>query len=351
MAREKILSATSVVAATTPPSIQENETDGVLRPQRLAEVVGQRSVCERLEIAVNAATKRGDALGHVLLDGPPGLGKTTFATCIPREMGVDVQLTSGPVLKAPRDLVPYLTNAGERSVLFIDEIHRIPRAVEEYLYTAMEDFRIDFVIGEGISARTINMPLKPFTLIGATTRAGMLSGPLRDRFHIREHLEFYGVPDLKEIVLRNAKKLQIPVDDAAAEEIARRARGTPRIANTHLYWIRDYAQSEADGRIDLAVTVAALKMSGVDEIGLDRQDRRYLETLIRSFGGGPAGVEAIAHTMNTSPDTLSDDVEPFLLRSEYITRTPRGRVAGLKAFQHLKLTMPAGFGTGGALFE
>jgi Holliday junction DNA helicase RuvB len=315
----------------------EQDEDRDLRPQRMADMVGQRDVYERLLIAVDAARKRGEALGHVLFDGPPGLGKTTFALCIPRELGVSVQLASGPGLKAPKDMIPYLTNAEERSVLFIDEIHRLPAAVEEYLYTAMEDFRIDIVLGEGVNARTHNLWLKPFTLIGATTRAGMLSGPLRDRFQIREHLGFYTVEELTEILRRNARKLSVPLDDDAAREIAGRSRSTPRVANNRLRWVRDYAESRADGRATLKVAQAALKMAGIDNLGLTNLDRSYLETLIRVFGGGPAGIEALAHTMNTSADTLEDEVEPFLLRSELVVRTPRGRVVTVNAYQHLQL--------------
>jgi Holliday junction DNA helicase RuvB len=234
-------------------------------------------------------------------------------------------------------MIPYLTNAEERSVLFIDEIHRLPAAVEEYLYTAMEDFRIDIVLGEGVNARTHNLWLKPFTLIGATTRAGMLSGPLRDRFQIREHLGFYTVEELTEILRRNARKLSVPLDDDAAREIAGRSRSTPRVANNRLRWVRDYAESRADGRATLKVAQAALKMAGIDNLGLTKLDRSYLETLIRVFGGGPAGIEALAHTMNTSADTLEDEVEPFLLRSELVVRTPRGRVVTVNAYQHLQL--------------
>ena len=321
-------------------NLSDDERARDLRPQRIDEMVGQRDVIERLDIAVDAARKRGDALGHVLFDGPPGLGKTTFAMCIPHELGVDLQLTSGAILKAPKDLVPFLTNAQERSVLFIDEIHRMPRAVEEYLYTAMEDFRIDIILGDGVNARTHNLFLKPFTLIGATTRAGMLSGPLRDRFQIREHLGFYAQPELSEIVRRNAEKLRIPVDEDATIEIAKRSRSTPRIANNRLLWIRDYAESRADGKISVEVARKALEMAGVDELGLDRQDRRYLDTLIRVFSGGPTGLEAIAHTMNAAVDTLSDEVEPFLLRMELVVRTPRGRTATSRAFNHLGAAMP-----------
>ncbi len=330
MARETIVSGKT----------HSDDEDRELRPQRMRDMVGQRDVSERLRIAIDATRQRGEALGHVLFDGPPGLGKTTFATCIPREMGVGVQLTSGAVLKAPKDLVPYLTNAEERSVVFIDEIHRLPRAVEEYLYTAMEDFRIDIILGEGVNARTHNLWLKPFTLIGATTRAGMLSGPLRDRFQIREHLGFYSVEELTELVLRNAKKLAVPITDEAAQILARRSRSTPRIANNRLRWVRDYATSRADGRITLSVAEEALEMAGIDSAGLDAEDRRYLTTLIRVFQGGPAGAEAIAHTMNTSSDTLVDEVEPFLLRMEFVIRTPRGRVATRKAYEHLNLAPP-----------
>lgn len=315
-----------------------DDEDRDLRPQRMADMVGQREVYERLKIVVDAARKRDEALSHILFDGPPGLGKTTFALCIPRELGVSVQLASGPAIKAPKDIVPYLTNAEERSVLFIDEIHRLPRAVEEYLYTAMEDFRIDIVLGEGVNARTHNLWLKPFTLIGATTRAGMLSGPLRDRFPVREHLGFYTVEELTEILRRNARKLAVPVDDDAAREIAARSRSTPRIANNRLRWIRDYAQTKADGRVTLAVAQAALKMAGIDDLGLAKLDRDYLMTIIRVFGGGPVGIEAIAHTMNASPDTLEDEVEPFLLRSELLIRSPRGRVVTAKGYRHLQIS-------------
>jgi len=318
----------------------DEELDRDLRPQRMEDMVGQKDVSERLRIAVDAARKRGEALGHVLFDGPPGLGKTTFALCIPREMDVGIQLTSGAVVKAPKDLVPYLTNAEERSVLFIDEIHRLPKAAEEYLYTAMEDFRIDVVLGEGVNARTHNLWLKPFTLIGATTRAGMLSGPLRDRFQLREHLGFYTVDELTTLVRRNAQKLQVRIDPDAAREISLRSRATPRVANNRLRWVRDYATSRADGDITLALACDALQMAGIDSAGLDGQDRRYLETLVRVFGGGPAGVEAIAHTMNTSADTLVDEVEPFLLRSELLVRSPRGRVVTPTGLEHLQLAKP-----------
>ena len=317
-----------------------DDDDPHLRPRRLAEMVGQRDVINRLEIAIDAAKQRKEVLGHILFDGPPGLGKTTFATVIPAEMGVPVDFLSGPTLKAPKDLVPSLTNLRPSQVLFIDEIHRIPKAVEEYLYTAMEDFRIDMILGEGINARTHTFKLKPFTLIGATTRAGMLTGPLRDRFQIREHLGFYSLDELTVIIRRNAKKLKIEIDDEAAIEIAHRSRSTPRVANNRLRWVRDYAQSRADGKITIPVARKALDVAEIDVLGLDRQDRQYLDTLMRICLGGPTGIETIAATMNTASDTLSDEVEPFLLRSELILRTPRGRIATPKAYDHMKLPPP-----------
>jgi holliday junction DNA helicase RuvB len=322
----------------TPAVFDDQDRD--LRPQRMQDMVGQREVYARLEIAVDAAAKRGEPLGHILFDGPPGLGKTTFAMCIPRDLGVGFQLASGAALAAPKDVIPYLTNAEERSVLFIDEIHRLPKAVEEFLYPAMEDFRIDLTLGEGVNARVINMSLRPFTLIGATTRSGLLSAPLRDRFLMREHLDFYTVDQLAEIVCRNAKKLRVKIANDAATEIASRSRGTPRLANNRLRWVRDFAQSKADGEISLKVARDALAMQGIDPRGLDSQDRKYLETIARVFVGGPVGVEAVAHTMNVSPDTLIDEVEPFLLRSELLIRTPRGRKLTSTAYKHLGISLP-----------
>ncbi len=311
-----------------------------LRPQQLSEIIGQRAVAERLTISLDAARKRGEPLPHMLFDGPPGLGKTTFATVLHNELGVELSITSGAALDKKMDVMPFLTNATEGSILFIDEIHRLPSAVEEFIYPVMEDFRVDVVLGEGMSARTINLPLKKFTIIGATTRSGMLSGPLRERFAIHEHLEFYDAEDLARIITINASKLRSTIAPTAAWELATRSRGTPRIANSRLRWARDYALARADGHITLAVARDALDMQEIDTEGLDKQDRRYLETLIRVFGGGPTGVEALAATMNVSLDTLKDEVEPYLLRREYVVRSPRGRQVTAAAHAHLGLPAP-----------
>lgn len=312
--------------------------DDELRPSRLEDVVGQLAVVERLRILLEATKKRKEPLGHLLLDGPPGLGKTTLATVIPRELGTELQITAGPSLSAPKDLLPYLTNASYGSVLFIDEIHRMPPTVEEFIYPAMEDFRIDITLGDGLNARTINMKLQPFTLIGATTRSGMLTAPLRDRFVNREHLDFYTTDELSTIITRNSKKLRTEIAPEAAHEIAIRSRGTPRKANNWLRWTRDFADARADGKITLEVARAALKMKGVDDAGLEQQDRRYLETIVTVFSGGPAGVQAVGHTLNIPADTLEDEVEPFLLREGFIQRTPRGRMVTAKALAHLGMS-------------
>jgi Holliday junction DNA helicase RuvB len=314
---------------------EERQRDDALRPRWLREVIGQRKVVERLQVVLNACKKLKEPLSHILFDGPPGLGKTTFATVLPNELGTTIQMTSGPALTNPKDLMPFLTNATEGSIIFIDEIHRMPRVVEEFIYPAMEDFRADIVLGEGINARTLSIPLKRFTLIGATTRSGMLSGPMRDRFKMKEHLEFYSVEELAEIMRINARKLQTPLTEDAAVELARRSRGTPRIANARLWWARNFATSEGDGKITLDVARSALAMAEVDAEGLDKQDRRYLETLVGVFEGGPTGVEALAATMNLPSDTLSDEIEPYLLREQFIVRTPRGRVATPRAYHLL----------------
>ncbi|AWM41338.1 Holliday junction ATP-dependent DNA helicase RuvB [Gemmata obscuriglobus] len=327
MAREKVI--------TSGPGDEQKKHDAALRPKLLKEVIGQRKVAERLEIAVRASKKLNEPLGHILFDGPPGLGKTTFATVLPNELGTSLQMTSGPALAKPADLLPFLTNLEEGSVLFIDEIHRMPRVVEEFIYPAMEDFRIDIVLGEGMSARTISMTLKRFTLIGATTRSGMLSGPMRDRFKMHEHLEFYSVDELATIATVNAAKLNTPITSQASLELARRSRGTPRVANSRLHWTRSFAAAQHDGTITEEVARAALDMAEVDRDGLDKNDRKYLETLIDLYGGGPTGVEALAATINLASDTLSDEIEPYLLREQYITRSPRGRVAMPRAYSAL----------------
>jgi Holliday junction DNA helicase RuvB len=317
------------------PQDESRQRDAALRPRLLREVIGQKAVVQRLEIVLRACKKLREPLSHVLFDGPPGLGKTTFANVLPNELGSSIQMTSGPALSKPADLLPFLTNAEEGSFLFIDEIHRMPRVVEEFIYPAMEDFRVDIVLGEGVNARTISMRLKRFTLIGATTRSGMLSGPMRDRFKMHEHLEFYSVEELAQIVRINARKLNTPLQEEAALELAQRSRGTPRIANARLWWARHYAASEADGAITLDIARQALEMAEVDSEGLDKQDRRYLDTLVGVFGGGPTGVEALAATMNLPADTLSDEVEPYLLREQFIIRTPRGRVATPRTYHLL----------------
>ena len=314
--------------------------DEKLRPQRLSEVVGQRATAERLAIILAASKKRGEPLPHILFDGPPGLGKTTFASVLHNELGVELNMTSGPALDKKMDVMPYLTNASEGSILFIDEIHRLPKPVEEFIYPVMEDFRVDVVLGEGMSARTINLPLKKFTVIGATTRSGMLSGPLRDRFHMHEHLEYYEVDDLARIVSVNAAKLRTTITEDAAWELARRSRGTPRLANSRLRWVRDFATARADGHINLTIATDALAMQDIDVDGMDRQDRRYLETLIQVFRGGPTGSEALAATMSLDVDTIKDEVEPYLLRRHLIIRTPRGRKATNLAYRHLGLAEP-----------
>jgi Holliday junction DNA helicase RuvB len=314
---------------------ESRRRDAALRPRWLREVIGQKAVVQRLGIVLNAVKKLKEPLSHILFDGPPGLGKTTFATVLPNELGTSIQMTSGPALSKPADLLPFLTNVEEGSILFIDEIHRMPRVVEEFIYPAMEDFRIDIVLGEGMNARTINLRLKPFTLIGATTRSGMLSSPMRDRFKMHEHLEYYTVAELAEIVRINARKLQTPITEDAALELAQRSRGTPRVANARLWWSRHYAASEANGQITLDVARAALDMAEVDRDGLDKQDRRYLELLVGVHNGGPAGVESLAASMNLPVDTLSDEIEPYLLREQFIVRTPRGRVATARAYQVL----------------
>lgn len=308
-----------------------------LRPRRLEECIGQPRVVTGLSISIQAARERGEALDHVLLHGPPGLGKTTFANVIAAEMNTKIVTSSGPALERGGDLMGILTNLEAGDVLFIDEIHRLPRAVEEFLYPAMEDFCVNFVIEKGAHARTLRYTLPPFTLVGATTRAGLLSSPMRDRFGIAHHLDFYPVEDLAKVVRRSASILGVAASDAGAEEIARRSRGTPRIANRLLRRVRDYAQVRADGKITLEIAKEALEFEGVDPIGLDAQDRELLRTVVQVYGGGPVGVEALAATLNEEVDSIVEMIEPYLLKIGFLTRTPSGRRVTPQACDHLGL--------------
>lgn len=309
-----------------------------LRPKSFAEYIGQREIIENLRIAVQAARERGEPLDHLLFHGPPGLGKTTLAYVIAEEMEADIVCTSGPALERPADLVGILTNLKRGDVLFIDEIHRLPRIVEEYIYPAMEDFEIDMVIDPGPHARTVKLELNHFTIVGATTRAGLITGPLRDRFGFSLHLEFYDVKDLRTIITRSAGILSTVITGEGSESIAFRSRGTPRIANRLLKRTRDYAQVMRREAIDEITAIEAMDINGVDEAGLDRLDRNYLKVIIRQYGGGPVGVSAIAATLNEERDTLIDVVEPFLLARGFLNRTSRGRVATAHAYRHLGFT-------------
>ena len=325
---------------------REDENEGSLRPQTLADYIGQEKAKGNLEVFIQAAKMRGEPLDHVLLHGPPGLGKTTLSGIIANEMGVHIRITSGPAIEKPGDLAALLTNLNENDILFVDEIHRLNRQVEEILYPAMEDYAIDIIIGKGPSANSIRLDLPHFTLIGATTRAGQLSAPLRDRFGVTLRLELYTPEELSRIVRRSAGILGVPIEDDGAMEIARRSRGTPRIANRMLRRVRDFAQVKAGGVITRSVADQALSALEVDHLGLDAVDRRMLTSIIENYGGGPVGLETLAATINEESVTLEDVYEPYLMQMGFLTRTPRGRCVTPKAYQHLGLTVPGGLGDG-----
>ena len=329
-----------VGAAVTSPL--EDVMERALRPKDLDEYVGQAKAREQLEIFIGAARKRGEALDHVLLFGPPGLGKTTLSHIIATELGVNLRQTSGPVLEKPKDLAAILTNLERNDVLFIDEIHRLSPVVEEILYPALEDYQIDIMIGEGPAARSIKLDLQPFTLVGATTRAGMLTNPLRDRFGIVARLEFYSAQELQRIVTRSAGLLGAPIDPEGAMEVARRSRGTPRIANRLLRRVRDYAEVKGNGRITREMADKALAMLDVDPVGFDVMDRKLLEAIIHRFDGGPVGLDNVAAAIGEERDTIEDVIEPYLIQQGYLQRTPRGRIATATAFRHLGLQAPQG---------
>jgi holliday junction DNA helicase RuvB len=330
---------------------EEEAVEQAIRPRRLADYVGQAPVKTQLDIFITAARQRAEALDHVLIFGPPGLGKTTLANIIAAELGVNLRQTSGPVLERPGDLAALLTNLQARDVLFVDEIHRLSPVVEEVLYPALEDYQLDIMIGEGPAARSIKLNLPPFTLIGATTRAGLLTSPLRDRFGIVQRLEFYGVDDLERIVRRSASILNAPIDEGGARRIAQRSRGTPRIANRLLRRVRDYAQVKADGSIDERIADAALNMLEVDPLGFDTLDRKFLTTIIERFDGGPVGIDSIAAAIGEERGTLEDVIEPFLIQQGFVVRTARGRIVTRASYLHFGLKAPAASAGNLPLFE
>ncbi|MBK2095013.1 Holliday junction branch migration DNA helicase RuvB [Francisella philomiragia] len=329
-----------IISANTVQTKDENSIDRAIRPKTLAEYEGQPAVREQMEIFIQAAKSRNDALDHTLIFGPPGLGKTTLSNIIANEMEVELKQTSGPVLEKAGDLAALLTNLEENDVLFIDEIHRLSPVIEEILYPAMEDYQLDIMIGEGPAARSIKIDLPPFTLVGATTRAGLLTSPLRDRFGIIQRLEFYSVDDLAKIVYRSAKLLDLDITDDGANEIAKRSRGTPRIANRLLRRVRDYAQVKASGVISYDIADKALTMLKVDPVGFDHMDHKYLLTLMEKFGGGPVGLDTMAAALSEEKGTIEDVIEPYLIQQGYIMRTARGRIATLLAYNHFKLKIP-----------
>jgi len=343
MARKKIISAEASAA-------DDEHYNVVLRPRTLDECIGSPELIEKLRIAVAAARARSEPMEHVLLHGPPGLGKTTMAYVIAHEMASTIKVTSGPAMTRPGDLIGILTNLEPADVLFIDEIHRLSPAVEEYIYPAMEEFKVDFVVDSGMHSRTVNLPLKPFTLIGATTRAGLLSPPLRTRFGITQHLDFWSEDDLLKRLRMSARMLEVPHDGDALAAMAGRARGTPRIANRLLRRCRDYAQVKADGRLTCEAVDAALELEGIDALGLDDLDRNFLRVIIDTYRGGPVGIEAVAATLGEETDTLVDVVEPFLLQIGFLARTRRGRLATVRAYEHLGIA-PDRPAEAGGLFD